>query len=63
MAASKKAKNNNLKPIPGRPDLYTFVTVTRNPKKEKAFLEKVMRGAEELRTERLAREAFFHPRR
>ena len=63
MAASKKTKNNNLKPIPGRPGLYTPIMVTRNPKKEKAFLEKVMRGAEELMAERLAREALFQPRR
>jgi hypothetical protein len=63
MAASKKAKYKNLKPVPGYPGLYTPIIVTRNPKKEKAFLEKVMRGAEELRAERLAREALFQPRK
>jgi hypothetical protein len=63
MAASKKATNGNLKPIPGRPGLYTFVTVTRDPRKERAFLKKVMRGAEVLRAERLAREALLLPRR
>jgi hypothetical protein len=37
--------------------------VTRDPKKEKDFLEKVMRDAEKLRTERLDREALFQPRK
>jgi hypothetical protein len=62
MAGSKKIKKSNLKPIPGHPGLYTFITITRDPKKEKAFLKKVMRGAEKLRIERLAREALFQPR-
>jgi hypothetical protein len=65
MAGSKKKakKTSNLKPIPGYPGLYTFIAITRDPKKEKIFLEKVMRDAEKLRIERLAREALFLPRR
>ena len=63
MAARKKAKHNNLKPIPGYPGLYTPITVTRNPRKEKALWAKILRGARKLRAERLAREALFLPRR
>jgi len=60
MAASKKkAKTSNLQPIPGRPGLFTFKVITRDPKKEKAFLKKVMRDAEKLKIERLARETLF----
>jgi hypothetical protein len=54
MAASKKnLKRTNLKEIPGRPGLYTFVTVTRNPKKEKALLSKIFRDARKLRSNSL----------
>ena len=63
MAARKKAKNNNLKPLPGHPGLYTPITVTRNPRKEKALWAKILRDARKLTNERLAREALLLPRR
>jgi hypothetical protein len=64
MAASKKnATPQNLKEIAGHPGLYTPITVTRNPRKEKALWAKILRDARKLRAERLAREALFLPRR
>lgn len=54
MAASKKnSKHTNLKAIPGRPGMYTFVNVTRDPKREKALLAKIDRDARKLRSNSL----------
>jgi hypothetical protein len=57
--SNNKAKSSNLKKIPGHPGLYTFITVTRDPKKNKAFLKKIIRDAEKLKAERLANELLF----
>ena len=55
MAASKKKKTpDNLMEIPGYPGLYTPITVTRNPKKEKALWAKILRDARWLRSGTLA---------
>ena len=51
MAVSKKnATPENLKEIAGHPGLYTPITVTRNPKKEKALWAKILRDARKLRS-------------
>jgi hypothetical protein len=51
MAASKKnATPQNLKEIVGHPGLYTPITVTRNPRKEKALWAKILRDARKLRS-------------
>jgi len=51
MAASKKnGTPENLKEIAGHPGLYTPITVTRNPKKEKALWAKILRDARKLRS-------------
>ncbi len=52
---NKNAKSSNLKKIPGQPGFYTFVTIERNPRKEKAFIAKVLKDARKLERERLAR--------
>ncbi len=49
--AKKSPKHSNLQKIPGYP-AYTFVTIKRNPKEEKKFIAKVLRGARELLRER-----------
>lgn len=54
MGKSKKdSRRTNLKAIPGRPGMYTFITVTRDPKKEKALLAKIDRDARKLRNHTL----------
>ncbi len=48
----KKAKTenlDNLEPIPGRPGMYTVVTITHDRKKEKALMAKIERDARKLR--------------
>jgi hypothetical protein len=51
MAVSKKkAAPQNLKEIAGHPGLYSPITVTRNPKKEKALWAKILRDARKLRS-------------
>ena len=45
----KKATPPNLKEIAGHPGLYTPITVTRNPRKEKALWAKILRDARNLR--------------
>ncbi len=55
MAVAKKKKApDNLKEIAGHPGLYTPITVTRNPKKEKALWAKILRDARKLRSGTLA---------
>ncbi len=55
MAASNRKKNSdNLKEIDGHPGLYIPITVTRNPKKEKALWAKIVRDARKLRSGTLA---------
>ena len=44
----KNAVPTNLKPVAGYPGLYTPITVTRNPKKEKALWAKILRDARKL---------------
>lgn len=51
MAVSKKkATPQNLKEIAGHPGLYSPITVTRNPKKERALWAKILRDARKLRS-------------
>jgi len=51
MAVSKKnATPQNLKEIAGHPGLYSPITVTRNPKMEKALWAKILRDARKLRS-------------
>jgi hypothetical protein len=51
MAASKKnATPQNLKEIAGHPGLYSPITITRNPKKERALWAKILRDARKLRS-------------
>ena len=64
MAASRKNSTpQNLKEIAGHPGLYTPITVTRNPRKEKALWARILRDARKLTNERLAREELLLPRR
>jgi hypothetical protein len=51
MAVSKKNTTpQNLKEIAGHPGLYSPITVTRNPKKERALWAKILRDARKLRS-------------
>ena len=50
----KNGTPDNLKEIAGHPGLYTPITVTRNPKKEKAFWARILRDARKLRSGTLA---------
>jgi hypothetical protein len=52
MAGTRKnGELANLKEIEGHPGLYTFINISRNPRKEKALLAKIARDARKLREE------------
>ena len=55
----KNTRNTNLIPIPGRPGMYTFRNIARDPKAEKAFIAKVLRDARKLERERQAQIDLF----
>jgi len=40
---------DNLEEIPGRPGMYTVITITHDRKKEKALMAKIERDARKLR--------------
>jgi hypothetical protein len=49
MARTKSnSKNTNLKKLAGHPGLYTFVNVTRDPKRENALWAKIVRDAKKI---------------
>ena len=59
MAGTKQnAMQTNLKEIAGHPGLYTFITVSRDPRKEKALLRKVSRDAKKLGDQSVVARAF-----
>jgi hypothetical protein len=47
--AKKNGKLANLREIKGHPGLYTFIDISRNPRKEKALLARIARDASKLR--------------
>jgi hypothetical protein len=49
--SKRRVRHSNLKKIPGYPGLFTFVQISRNPRKEKALLEKISRDAARLRNQ------------
>lgn len=52
MAGTKKnGELANLREIEGHPGLYTFIDISRNPRKEKALLARIARDAKKLREE------------
>jgi hypothetical protein len=56
--AGSKIRKSNLKQIAGHPGLYTFIDVSRDPRKEKALLNKVIRDAAMLRSQPLLATGF-----
>jgi hypothetical protein len=54
MATSKNPGKVRIVPIKGKPGLYTFENIVRNPKVENKIVDKIMRNAKNYRNRMLA---------